>query len=276
MKKFEGILICTDLDGTLLRNDRSISRENLEAIAYFQREGGYFTFVTGRMPFYAAHLYDAIQPNAPVGCINGGGVYDYKTQQYLWTASLPADVMDLVEAAELGIEGLGIQVNTFDTGCFCKDSPAMQIFRRNKGMPSRECHYREVDEPIAKIVFADEDEAHITRLAELLQAHPRAGEFDFIRSEKTLYEILPKGIHKGVPLTKLTELLGLDISRTVAIGDYNNDIGMLRAAGVGIAVANAVPEVLEVADHITVSNEEHAIARIISDLEDGVLQFPCS
>ena len=74
-------------------------------------------------------------------------------------------------------------------------------------------------------------------------------------------------------LTKLTELLGLDISRTVAIGDYNNDIGMLRAAGVGIAVANAVPEVLEVADHITVSNEEHAIARVISDLEKGLLKL---
>ena len=49
---FEGVLICTDLDGTLLRNDKSISRENLDAIEYFKAQGGLFTIVTGRMPFY--------------------------------------------------------------------------------------------------------------------------------------------------------------------------------------------------------------------------------
>ena len=50
MKKFEGILLCTDLDGTLYRNDKSISPENRKAIEYFKREGGCFTFITGRMP----------------------------------------------------------------------------------------------------------------------------------------------------------------------------------------------------------------------------------
>ena len=51
---FDGILICTDLDGTLLANDKSISDENLRAIEYFKENGGYFTFVTGRTPFYTA------------------------------------------------------------------------------------------------------------------------------------------------------------------------------------------------------------------------------
>ena len=57
MKKFEGILLCTDLDGTLLRNDKSISRENLDAINYFMSEGGYFTFITGRMPYTSSNIY---------------------------------------------------------------------------------------------------------------------------------------------------------------------------------------------------------------------------
>ena len=69
----DGILICTDLDGTLLRNDKSISRENSEAIEYFKGEGGYFTFITGRMPYTSRRLYDMVKPNAPIGCINGGG-----------------------------------------------------------------------------------------------------------------------------------------------------------------------------------------------------------
>jgi hypothetical protein len=61
-----------------------------------------------------------------------------------------------------------------------------------------------------------------------------------------------------------------DEKKTVAVGDYNNDIGMFRTAGLGIAVANACPAALEAADAVTVSNEENAIARVIFDLESGV------
>ena len=76
MKKFEGLLLCTDLDGTLLNNERKVSKENREAIDYFKSEGGYFTFITGRMPYFSAQVFDIVQPNAPFGCINGGGIYD--------------------------------------------------------------------------------------------------------------------------------------------------------------------------------------------------------
>jgi hydroxymethylpyrimidine pyrophosphatase-like HAD family hydrolase len=59
------------------------------------------------------------------------------------------------------------------------------------------------------------------------------------------------------------------MSRTVAIGDYNNDVSMIKAAGVGIAVANAVEEAKAAADRITVSNEESAIAKVIEEIERG-------
>ena len=61
------------------------------------------------------------------------------------------------------------------------------------------------------------------------------------------------------------------MEKTVAVGDYNNDISMLKAARLGIAVANACPEAKAAADAVTVSNEEHAIAKIISDIEQGKL-----
>ena len=76
MKKFEGILICTDLDGTLLNSRHTVSRENREAIEYFKAEGGLFTFITGRMPYYAVDAYNAVEPNVAFGCVNGGGLYD--------------------------------------------------------------------------------------------------------------------------------------------------------------------------------------------------------
>lgn len=271
MPKFQNILICTDLDGTLLRNDKSISQENLDAIEYFKSEGGYFTFVTGRMPFFVREMYEAVRPNAPIGCINGGGVYDYERGRYLWTQTMPHSVLELVRDAERGIAGLGVQVNTFERIWFCRENEATEDFRRATGVPRLNCGYEDVDEPIAKSVFCDRNEGSIDRLHELLHAHPRAGEFDFVRSEKTLYEILPKGIHKGTVLPRLTAHLGTTMQKTIAVGDYNNDIGMLCAAGIGVAVANATPDAKAAADYITVSNEQHAIARIIADIEQGSL-----
>ena len=96
-----------------------------------------------------------------------------------------------------------------------------------------------------------------------------ADKYDFVRSEKWLFEILPKGVHKGLALSKLVEHLGVDPKRTVGIGDYNNDIGLFKSAAVGIAVSNACQEALDAADFITVSNEEHAIAQVIYDIENN-------
>jgi Cof subfamily protein (haloacid dehalogenase superfamily) len=270
MKQFEGVLICTDLDGTLLKNDKTISRENLEAIRYFKENGGFFTFVTGRMPCAVTSIADAVLPNAPFGCINGGGLFDYETKEYIWFHEMSRDAFEMVDAAE-SIEGLGVWVDASDVSYFHRDNSATELFKRASGTPNAHAHYRDIKTPIGKIVFAHPDEARMNELIALLAAHPLAAEFDFIRSEKLFYEILPKGMHKGVALSVLSKHLGIDTAKTVAIGDYNNDIGMLRSAGVGVAVANAVPEVKAAANYITVSNEEHAIARVISDIECGKL-----
>ena len=63
------------------------------------------------------------------------------------------------------------------------------------------------------------------------------------------------------------------MSHTVALGDYNNDVAMIRMAGVGIAVANATEEAKNAADRITVSNEEHAIAKVIEEIESGEIRL---
>lgn len=273
MGKFEGILFVTDLDGTLLREDKTISQENLRAIEHFQKEGGYFTFITGRMPFICQKIYQTIKPNAPIGCINGGGIYDYKAQNYIWKQELSKDALELVEYVDQKMNGIGVQVNTFSKIYFCKENTKMAHFRAATGMPNLTLPYYQVTEPIAKIVFGDEDPKNIEHLAQLLNGHPRAERFDFIRSELTLYEILPKGVNKGNILPHLAKHLSKKALKTVAIGDYNNDVHMLRVADLGIAVANATEEAKQAADHITVSNEEHAIARIVADLENGSLKL---
>jgi len=77
-------------------------------------------------------------------------------------------------------------------------------------------------------------------------------------------------VSKGKLLEKLALLLHIDMARTVAVGDYFNDISMLRAAGRGYAVANAVEEAKAAADYVTVSNNEHAIAAIVEHLESSL------
>lgn len=271
MGKFDGILICTDLDGTLLKNDKTVSEENLRAIEYFKREGGIFTFVTGRLPYYVGAAFNLVRPNAPIGCANGGGVFDFETDAYVWTSPLDRGALPLVEHIDGLFPNVGIQAVCYRKTCFCKENVTMEHFRRVTGLENLVLGYYEVGEPIAKIIFGSDDGDELLAVEAVLRAHPLATDFDFIRSERTLFEILPKGIGKGVALTKLSEHLGIPIERSVAIGDYDNDVSMLYAAGVGVAVSNASPRALAASDVVTVSNEESAIARVISDIESGAL-----
>lgn len=270
MKKFDGILFCTDLDGTILKSDRTISKENLDAIEYFKSEGGKFTFITGRMPFFASQFYDIIRPNAPVGCINGGGLYDYKKGEYIQTTELSKKVFELIDVIYDNFPNIGIQVNTFHKVYFYRDNQAMQDFRKLTRLPYLVKHYREVTEPIAKVVFVSDNDAELLATQKMLEEHPLAEDFTFVRAEKTLFEILPRKMGKHRALEALAEAFS-NITKTIAIGDYNNDITMLKAANLGIAVANATPDTKKVADLVTVSNEENAIARVIEDLSNRKL-----
>lgn len=269
MGKFDGILICTDLDGTLFKNDKSISAENKKAIEHFKKEGGVFTFVTGRMPFYISDTCEKVKPNAPFGCNNGGGLYDSLKNEYLWTSDMPQDFEKIVEFIEKELPDVGIIINTFYEAYFCKENSITPFYRKITNLPQKFCDYKNVKESVAKVVFVIEKEEDALEIKKRLDEHPASKKFDFVRTEKYLYEMLPVGIGKGTAIAKLAEYLNIDINKTIAIGDYDNDISMFKTAKIGIAVSNACKEALLAADFITVSNEEHAIAQVIYDLEKG-------
>ena len=273
MKKFEGILLCTDLDGTLLRADKSISKKNLEAIDYFKSNGGRFTFITGRVPKAAQAVYEAVRPNAPIGCFNGGGVYDFEADAFLHFSTLSEEATVLAALVDRELPEVGIQLNTARNVYFCKDNPAQQDFRAATGLPYKVCPYRNRSEDVGKMIFLHREKEVLERLEKLLTTHPLSERFDFIRSERTIFEILPKGASKGAALARIAESCGVDMRRTVAIGDYDNDVSMLKAAAIGVAVSNASEAAKRAADYTTVSNEEHAIARVISDLDSGHIAF---
>lgn len=276
MKKFDGILICTDLDGTLYKNDKTISEENKAAIEYFKAEGGFFTFITGRMPYYSSDAYEKVRPNVPFGCNNGGGLFDGEHGDYVWSTPMPDGAIELIKSIDEKFDNVGIQICCPYTTYFVKEADTTVDFRKRTGLPKINCHYSEVNEPISKVIFSTDVERELFDVEKTLKAHPNAYKFDFVRSERRLFEILPKEVDKGLALRKLTEHLGIDVRKTIAVGDYNNDIGMFKAARYGIAVSNACPDALFSADIVTVSNEEHAIAKIISDIENGMIDFDAS
>ena len=273
MGKFEGILICTDLDGTLLNSNRVISKENLEAIEYFKKEGGFFSFVTGRLPYYAMHIYNTIKPNAPFGVVNGGGLFDGENNKYIWTKPLSKSVFELVKCIDEKFANIGIMANCFERTFFLKENESTDNFRKATKVPKLLVNFNEIEDSIAKITFCSENDEEILAVEKALKEQISSNDFDFILAEKTLFEILPKGVSKGVAVKKLAEYLSVDINKTIAIGDYNNDVSMIKTAKIGVAVKNACKEALNAANYITVSNDENAIAQIISDLENGIINL---
>jgi Cof subfamily protein (haloacid dehalogenase superfamily) len=268
MKKFEGWLFATDIDGTLLKNDKTISKENLDAIEYFKSEGGFFTFITGRIPSGTKRILEMVQPNAPFGCINGGGIFDHHKNELLWSVEMSREVLTLVEYIDKNLPDMGIEVNTHKNVYFCKKSAETEKHRRDESFPDLECHYREVKEPFAKILFAG-DEKNLLKLIDMLNSHPMSKDFDFVRSDAKYYEILPKGISKGTVVKKLAEILGISAEKIITVGDNDNDAAMLSSAELSFAVANASKRAKSAANFLTVSNEEHAIAKIIDDIDKG-------
>lgn len=273
MKKFENLLFCTDLDGTLLNDKKQISKENLDAIEYFKSEGGLFTFITGRPPMISTEIYDTVKPNVPFGCFNGGGLYDGEKGEFIWSVTLPKNAEEIVDYVDKHFQKVGIQINTQKTIYYQKESDATKWFREITDTSYLYGDFNTIKEPIIKVVFACNNKEYMDKFAEELPKHSNADMFDFIRSEFSLFEILPKNVSKGNVLKILADYLKVDIKNTIAIGDYNNDISMIKAAGVGVAVENAIAETKAAADIITVSNNEHAIAKIINDIDKGIIKF---
>ena len=269
MKKFEGVLFCTDLDGTLYADDKTVSAENLQAIDYFRSEGGLFTFITGRVPCISQDICAVVRPNVPYGCANGAAVYDPAVGRYLFSRFLPEQALELVRAVDAQLPDMGIQFNTENDVLFSKDNAAMERFRVLTGAPHKPCSREGFAAPLLKVIFAHTDERRLAEVMRLCEQHPAAEHVDFVHSEKTLYEIVPKGANKGAGLCKLAELLGVPLRRTVAVGDYHNDVPMLQQAGLSFAVQNAADAAKAAARYRTVSNNDHAIAAIIDGLDRG-------
>lgn len=272
MGKFDKILICTDLDDTLLTTDKRISDENMQAIDYFMSEGGKFTFATGRIPYGAELMLKYITPNVPMVCFNGGAIYDFKTQKLLWTTKLDDEAIKVVEYVEKSCPFAGIEVCTEDKVYFCKINQRVDEHKKLEHLPDNELDYHDIEEPWMKVLFMQE-ENQVDEVRSVIASSPYADKYEFIRSSPYYYEILPKNASKGNAAVELAKLLDIPKKNIIGIGDNENDISLVQKAGIGIAVSNAIDTLKQAADYITVDNNSHAISAVIYALTTGIIQI---
>ena len=266
MGKFDGILLCTDLDGTLLTEDKRVSDENKRAIEYFKSEGGYFTFITGRVTYGARLMLEFVQPNIPIVCFNGAGIYDFEKDELIWGRYLDQNAVKVLEYIESRMD-TGIVVCVDDGVRFCKINKWVDKYFMDEHPPHEKISYRDIKEPWKKVLLMV-DSADIPTIRKIIAESEFADTYDYTQSSPNYYEILPKGATKGTGLLRLAELTGIERNKIIAIGDNENDISMFEVAKMGIAVSNAEENVKAAADLITVSNEQHAIAQIVSYLDN--------
>ena len=269
-------MICSDLDGTLLLGDKGLSPRTRQALTLAAERGVLFVPATGR-------FFNGIP--APVRelpflryaiLMNGALVYDRERDQALHRAELSPELAVRVMARLQTFPG------TLD--CYMEDNcgwmearyyaalddwildPISRNIIRTMRRPMEDLqgYVARRGRPVQKVQSYFQDETTQREvIATLSEEFP---EISVACSLPGNVEITHREATKGAALTFLCEHLGIPAARTVAFGDERNDCSMLRAAGLGVAMGNAVPEARAAADLIAAPNTEDGVAQVLFHL----------
>ncbi|NEE01600.1 Cof-type HAD-IIB family hydrolase [Phytoactinopolyspora halotolerans] len=256
-------IVATDLDGTLLRSDGSISPRTLSAIRQAEDAGATVIFVSGRPPRWLDILAGAVGSHGLAVCANGALVYDVAGRRIVEQYPLAADAaMEVAHALRAAVPGVTFAM---ERELVYGKEPA---FRHRWVLPqgALECELEVLlAEPVAKLL-ARHDEmapAEFIKLGtdvigELATATYSDGQ--------ALLEISAPGISKASTLAALCAERGVGADEVVAFGDMPNDVLMLEWAGTSYAMANAHPDVVAAADARCASNDEDGVAEVLEKL----------
>lgn len=242
-------MIITDIDGTLIGNDRRMPPE-MERLAQLVREHKLpFTVASGRIQSRIQPVVEALGITLPVIGCNGASAK--QGDRYLWNRMIPPHC--LKEAIQLA-DSLGMSV-------VMTDGEKEYAFRRTPWVADLMDNYGRYDgvRPIAEDEWPSQriqkalldDSANSGRMDEivaLLERFPQ--EVALVRYQSGVLDVMPAGCSKGAAVRQLAEHLGIDLADVVAVGDHQNDMEMISEAGLGVAVGNASPELKACADYV--------------------------
>ena len=267
-------LICSDIDGTLLNKDRELSQKTIAVVKDLVNIP--FILISSRMPQAMEHLQNELDiTDLPMICYNGGLILHKQR---------------VLQSTEIHIEIAHSLVN------FCKDTeihtslyhaeewyvPQMDYWAKREGNNTKvipliqkletTLNNWKIEGKGAHKIMCMGAEKEIDQLADFIETY-HDDEIIGYRSKPTYLEISPRIVSKKTALQTLLELQypELTFKNVMAFGDNYNDIDMLDASGTGVAVANAISEVLEVADVTTGTNKEDGVAIFLESALTGVL-----
>lgn len=259
-------LIASDLDGTLLRTDHTISDRTRKAIAAADEAGITVVAATGRGWRSATKLLAAVPEVRVAVCSNGALIRDVAGEATTDVFPIAADAAaSVVEAARHVLPGAGLAWE-LATGTFGFDATWDEM--RPAGTAWR-------PEGIAERPAADDGD-----IIKVLVRHPQLGEDALLQvlqpvvpdgvaltsSGYGLAEVTAQGVHKAHALSVLCDRLGITAAEVVTLGDNRNDVEMLRWAGRGVAVGNALPAAVAAAAEQTVDHMDDGVAVVIEDV----------
>jgi hypothetical protein len=255
-------VVATDLDGTIVRSDGSISPRTRDALSVAEESGALVVLVTGRPPRWLPGIAEATGHHGTAICANGAILYDLHTERVVDSHPLGADVVRrLLPELREAIPGLGFAIETV-AGRFAHE-PAYRPRWATEPDAGVEDLADLLDEPISKLLGRHESMGS----DELLAAARRVAGDDIATmthsSADGLLEVSAPGISKASSLADLCARHDLGADDTVAFGDMPNDLPMLAWASYSVAVANAHPDVLTAVDEVTASNDDDGVAIVL-------------
>lgn len=265
-KHFPFRAIALDLDGTLTNHDKVVTPRTRQALLKAQEQGAIIILASGRPTYGIVPVAECLELEKRGGYIlsyNGGNIVNAKTGEKLFSQFLPDAVIPILYkyAREHRYALLGYAGNEIITEM--PDDPYVKEESRINKMNIRKVDnlFETLEPHPTKLLMTGDPTDMIKAEEELVEI---LGEkMDIFRSAPFFLELVPKGIDKAQSLLRLLSKINLTPADLMAFGDGYNDLSMLKLAGVGVAMANAAPEVRADADYVTLSNEEDGVAEAL-------------
>ncbi|GAA2064714.1 HAD family hydrolase [Streptomyces albiaxialis] len=264
-------LIATDLDGTLLRDDKTVSARTVAALAAAEAAGVEVFFVTGRPARWMGVVSDHVHGHGLAICANGAVIADLRDgHRIVRVRPLERDdALATVHALRAAAPGVSFAVERTEGIHYEPDYPPFHHDPGATFAPAEklltdhnESFY---DQPVLKLLAYHPDQDPDAFLA--LGRGAAGAHAEFTRSSPSaLLEVSGRGVSKASTLAHACEERGIAPEEVVAFGDMPNDLEMLGWSGTSYAMANAHPAVLAATTHRTWTNEEDGVARIIEEL----------
>lgn len=268
-------LICFDLDGTFLSDDKTIPPDNLRAIEAAAAQGIYIVPSSGRIfPGMPEELRDAPYIRYYI-CGNGALIYDKQEDRILSSAEIEpslalrlAEYMDTLPVIyDCYQDGMGyMSKDMYDVLQDWTPTAAMGTYMKKirRPVPDLKKTLAERNRPVTKMQMHFHDLDERSRQLELVpKLFP-----ELIATSSVInnIELNSTAATKGQAVERLAAILGIDLSEVIAFGDGSNDIDMIKTAGTGVAMENAIPALLEAADMTAPDNNCGGVARVIERL----------